>query len=33
MKGYDVKFGYMGLVGGAYMMFASESEYREYMED
>ena len=33
MKGYAVTEGYMGLVEGKYMLFASESVYREYLED
>jgi hypothetical protein len=33
MKGYFVDEGYMGLVDGRYRLFASESDYREYMED
>lgn len=33
MKGYNTANGYMGLVDGNYMLFASEEEYREYMED
>ncbi|TCO81895.1 hypothetical protein EV212_12024 [Frisingicoccus caecimuris] len=33
MKGYAVTEGYMGLVEGKYMLFASESDYREYLED
>ena len=33
MKGYNVRDGYMGLVDNEYMLFASEEEYREYMED
>ena len=33
MKGYSVEFGYMGLVDGRYMLFASEGEYRSYLED
>lgn len=33
MKGYCVENGYMGLVDGRYMLFASEGEYREYLED
>lgn len=33
MKGYHVRDGYMGLVGGRYILFASEVEYEEYMED
>jgi hypothetical protein len=30
MKGYTVNEGYMGLIGGIYMLFASEDDYREY---
>lgn len=33
MKGYSVTEGYMGFVNGKYMLFASESDYRDYMED
>jgi len=33
MKGYSVREGYMGFVGGRYMLFASEMDYREYFED
>ena len=33
MKGYFTKEGYMGFVNGKYMLFASESDYREYMEE
>ena len=33
MKGYNVENGYMGLVDGRFVLFASESDYREYMED
>lgn len=33
MKGYTVNNGYMGYIGGRYRLFASESEYIEYMED
>lgn len=33
MKGYNTPNGYMGLVDGRYMLFVSEDEYREYMED
>ena len=33
MKGYATSNGYMGYVNGRYMLFASEGEYREYMED
>lgn len=33
MKGYTIASGYMGLVDGSYILFASEEDYREYMED
>ena len=33
MKGYYVSDGYMGMVQGRYMLFASESDYREYVDD
>ena len=33
MKGYATSEGYMGLVQGSSMLFASEVDYREYMED
>lgn len=33
MKGYTTAAGYMGYVGGSYMLFSSEEEYRDYMED
>lgn len=33
MKGYITASGYMGFVDGAYILFASESEYLEYMEE
>ncbi len=33
MKGYTVENGYMGLVDGKYMLFASENDYREWLED
>ncbi len=32
MKGYITANGYMGLVEGRYILFASENEYLEYME-
>ena len=32
MKGYLTKDGYMGYVRGEYILFVSESEYRDYME-
>ncbi len=33
MKGYFTDNGYMGYVNGGYVLFASESDYREYTED
>lgn len=33
MKGYHTGDGYMGLVEGRYILFASESEYYDYMND
>lgn len=33
MKGYNTANGYMGLVDGEYILFASESDYREYVEE
>lgn len=33
LKGYSVQMGYMGYVSGQYMLFASEEDYREYLED
>ena len=32
MKGYTTACGYMGYVEGDYILFASEENYREYME-
>lgn len=32
MKGYYTQNGYYGLVGGHYMLFASEQDYYEYMD-
>lgn len=32
MKGYNTSEGYMGLVDGRYVLFASEADYREYLE-
>ena len=32
-KGYPVPNGYMGLVDGRFMLFATESEYIEYIKD
>ena len=31
MKGFNTSDGYMGLVGGKYILFASEDDYYEYM--
>lgn len=33
MKGYLTGNGYMGLVNGRYMLFASEDEYSDYMKE
>lgn len=33
MKGYVVNDGYMGLVNGNYMLFASEEDYLDYLEN
>lgn len=33
MKGYFVSGGYMGLVDGRYQLFATESDYLEYLAD
>ena len=33
MKGFNTVDGYMGLVDGKYILFASESDYYEYMND
>ena len=33
MKGYYNGAGYMGYVEGRWVLFASEQDYREYMED
>lgn len=33
MKGYDTAGGYMGFIGGRYILFASEAEYVDYMSD
>ncbi len=32
MKGYNTEYGYMGFVNGTYVLFASEADYRDYME-
>lgn len=31
MKGFTVESGYMGYVEGVYVLFASESDYLEYL--
>ena len=33
MKGYNTSNGYMGYVEGKYILFASDREYFEFMED
>lgn len=33
MNGYHTDFGYMGLVNGEWMLFATEAEYYEYLEE
>ena len=33
MRGYFTHNGYMGYVAGEYMLFASETDYEEYMEE
>lgn len=33
MKGYVVSDGYMGFVDGRYILFASEEDYRDYLEN
>lgn len=33
MKGYVTSNGYMGFVENGYMLFSSEEEYEEYLED
>ena len=33
MKGYSVNDGYMGCVDGNYMLFASEDDYIDYIND
>lgn len=33
MKGFNTNDGYMGFVEGKYILFASESDYNEYMRD
>lgn len=31
MKGYYISYGYMGYVNGHYILFATESDYIEYV--
>lgn len=33
MKGYYTQAGYWGFVDGEYMLFASEEDFIEYMQD
>ena len=33
MKGYYVPYGYVGFVDGKRMIFATEEEYKEYLEE
>ena len=33
MKGYVTAAGYMGYVDGHYVLFADESDYKEYLEE
>ena len=33
MKGYHTESGYMGYVNGKYMLFASEEDYFEYLQE
>ena len=33
MRGYFTSSGFYGLVGGKYVLFASESEYYEFMAE
>lgn len=33
MKGYTTEIGYMGYVDGTYILFASEADYREWLEE
>ena len=33
MKGFSTSEGYMGLVDGKYILFASDKEYFEFMEE
>lgn len=33
MKGYNTSSGYMGYVGGEYILFSCEDDYLEYIAD
>ena len=33
MKGYTTESGYMGYVGGRYVLFASEDDYMDYVSE
>ena len=33
MKGYYTQTGYMGYIEGKYILFASETAYRDYMKE
>lgn len=33
MKGYLTEKGYMGYVNGTYMLFASEADYYEFLDE
>lgn len=33
MQGYHTSYGYKGYVDGKWMLFATEDEYTEYMND
>lgn len=33
MKGYPTQSGYMGYVDGRYILFATETDYIEYMKE
>lgn len=33
MRGYHTASGYMGLVGDEWILFATEEEYHEYLQD
>ncbi len=33
MKGYNTQSGFMGYVDGEYILFASEADYYDFLED